>query len=144
MAVEGQLDPKTILVVDDDLSVLTVVKCMLESSDYNVLLANNADVAVRMAERNDLSIDLLLTDVVMPDLNGPDLAQRIQTIRPAIKVLFMSGCTDSDVVRVKVLEHELGFLPKPFTSDSLLETVQRILIAPPPRSFAAKASSRLQ
>lgn len=144
MALEGQLDPKTILVVDDDLSVLTVVKCMLESSDYNVLLANNADVAVRMAERDDLSIDLLLTDVVMPDLNGPDLAQRIQSIRPAIKVLFMSGCTDSDVVRVKVLEHELGFLPKPFTSDSLLETVQRILIASAPRSFAAKASSRLQ
>ena len=144
MAMEGQLDPKTILVVDDDLSVLTVVKCMLESSDYNVLLANNADVAVRMAERDDLSIDLLLTDVVMPDLNGPDLAQRIQAIRPAIKVLFMSGCTDSDVVRVKVLEHELGFLPKPFTSDSLLETVRRILIASPSRSFAAKASSRLQ
>jgi len=144
MAVEGQLDPKTILVVDDDLSVLTVVKCMLESSDYNVLLANNADVAVRMAERDDLSIDLLLTDVVMPDLNGPDLAQRIQAIRPEIKVLFMSGCTDSDVVRVKVLGHEMGFLPKPFTSDSLLETVQRILIAPAPRSFAAKASGRLQ
>ena len=144
MAFEGQLDPKTILVVDDDISVLTVVKCMLESSDYNVLLANNAEVALRMAERDDLSIDLLLTDVIMPDLNGSDLAKRIQAIRPSIKVLFMSGCTDSDVVRVKVLEPEFGFLPKPFTSDSLLDTVQRILIAAPARSFAAKASGRPQ
>ena len=142
MALDGQLDPKTILVVDDDLSVLTVVKCMLESSDYNVLLANNAEVALRMAERDDLSIDLLLTDVIMPDVNGPDLAKRIQAIRPALKVLFMSGCTDSDVVRVKVLEHELGFLPKPFTSDSLLDTVQRVLIAPVLRSFSAKAGTR--
>jgi two-component system, cell cycle sensor histidine kinase and response regulator CckA len=144
MALEGQLDPKTILVVDDDISVLTVVKCMLESSDYNVLLANNAEVALRMAERDDLSIDLLLTDVVMPDVDGPDLAKRIQAIRPSLRVLFMSGCADSDVVRVKVLRHELGFLPKPFTSDSLLDTVQRVLIAPAERSFAAKASGRPQ
>lgn len=144
MAVEGQLDPKTILVVDDDISVLTVVKCMLESKDYNVLLANTAEIALRMAEREDLSIDLLLTDIVMPDVNGPDLAHRIQAIRPGLKVLFMSGCTDSEVVRVKVLEHELGFLPKPFTSDSLLDTVHRALIAPPESSFAAKACGRPQ
>lgn len=144
MALEGQLDSRTILVVDDDISVLTVVKCMLESSDYNVLLANTAEVALRMAERDDLSIDLLLTDVVMPDVNGPELAQRIQALRPALKVLFMSGRTDSEVVRVKVLQSDLGFLPKPFTSDSLLDTVQRILIAPPQRSFAAKATGRPQ
>ncbi len=144
MAVEAQLEPKTILVVDDDLSVLTVVKCMLETSEYNVLLANSADVALRMVERDDLCIDLLLTDVVMPDVNGPDLARRLQAIRPRLKVLFMSGCTDAEVVRVKVLEHELGFLPKPFTSDSLLDSVQRALIAPPERSFAAKACGRPQ
>ena len=144
MAVEGQFEPKTILVVDDDLSVLTVVKCMLESSDYNVLLANTAEAALRMAEREDLSIDLLLTDVVMPDVNGPELAQRIQFIRPALKVLFMSGCTDAEVVRVKVLDPAMGFLPKPFTSDSLLDTVQRALTEPPERSRAAKATGRPQ
>ncbi len=146
MAAHGQVDPKTILVVDDDISVLTVIKCMLESSDYNVLLANNAEVAMRMAEREDLSIDLLLTDVIMPETNGPDLAKSILAIRPALKVLFMSGYADSDVVRVKVLEHALGFLPKPFTSDSLLDTVNRVLIAPAPgpRSLSAVASGRIR
>jgi DNA-binding NtrC family response regulator len=142
MAVDAQSDPKTILVVDDDISVLTVIKCMLESSDYNVLLANNADVALRMAQRHDLSIDLMLTDVMMPDVSGPDLAKQMQVIRPQMKVLFMSGYADSEVVRVKVLDHALGFLPKPFTSDSLLETVKRAIIAP--RSLSAVVGRRPQ
>jgi DNA-binding NtrC family response regulator len=142
MAVDAQSDPKTILVVDDDISVLTVIKCMLESGDYNVLLANNADVALRMAERDDLSIDLMLTDVMMPDVSGPDLAKQVQAICPQMKVLFMSGYADSEVVRVKVLDHALGFLPKPFTSDSLLETVKRAIIAP--RSLSAVVGRRPQ
>ena len=129
-------DPKTILVVDDDLSVLSVIKCMLECGDYNVLMAHNAESALRMADREDLNIDLMLIDVVMPDLTGPDLAERILAIRPHLKVLFMSGCTESDVVRVKILDRALGFLPKPFTSDSLLERVQKVL-SPPARSASA-------
>src|SRR5689334_15507717 len=104
MRFDSQSRPKTILVVDDDLSVLTVVKCMLESSDYDVLLASSADVALRMAERTDLTIDLMLIDVVMPDLSGPYLVDRILAIRPHQTVLFMSGFTDHEVVRVKVLD----------------------------------------
>ena len=120
-------EPKTILVVDDDLSVLSVIKCMLECGEYNVLMAHSAETALRMVERDDLTIDLMLLDVVMPDISGPDLAERILAIRPHLKVLFMSGCTDSEVVRVKILDRALGFLPKPFTSDSLLERVQKVL-----------------
>ena len=120
-------EPKTILVVDDDLSVLSVIKCMLECGEYNVLMAHSAETALRMVERDDLTIDLILLDVVMPDISGPDLAERILAIRPHLKVLFMSGCTDSEVVRVKILDRALGFLPKPFTSDSLLERVQKVL-----------------
>jgi two-component system cell cycle sensor histidine kinase/response regulator CckA len=130
MSFDSQSEAKTILVVDDDLSVLTVIKCMLEGRDYNVLVANSAEVALRMAERNDLTIDLMLIDVVMPDLSGPDLAERILTIRPHQKVLFMSGFTDHEIVRVKVLDRGLSFLPKPFTPDGLLEIVQRVLSAP--------------
>src|SRR5215467_8395729 len=120
-------ESKTILVVDDDLSVLSVIKCMLECGDYNVLIAHSAESALRMVERDDLAIDLMLIDVLMPEITGPDLAERIQAIRPHQKVLFMSGCTESEVVRVKVLDRALGFLPKPFTSDGLLERVQKVL-----------------
>ncbi len=130
-------EPRTILVVDDDLSVLSVIKCMLECGDYNVLIAHSAESAMRMAERDDLSIDLMLMDVMMPDTTGPELAERILALRPHLKVLFMSGYTDSEVVRVKILDRALGFLPKPFTSDSLLERVQKVLSPPPVRAFGA-------
>lgn len=140
-----ELPNKTILVVDDDLSVLSVIKCMLECGDYNVLIAHSAESALRMAEREDLSIDLMLIDVLMPDVTGPDLAERIQAIRPHQKVLFMSGCTESEVVRVKILDRALGFLPKPFTSDSLLDRVQNVLDPPAQRVSAnAAASSSVQ
>lgn len=130
-------EPKTILVVDDDLSVLSVIKCMLEGGEYNVLMAHSAEIALRMAERDDLTIDLMLIDVVMPDVTGPELAERILAFRPHLKVLFMSGCTDSEVVRVKILDRALGFLPKPFTSDSLLERVQNVLGSPAQRALGA-------
>jgi len=104
-----------------------VIKCMLECGDYNVLMAHSAETALRMTERSDLTIDLMLIDVIMPDISGPDLAERILAMRPHLKVLFMSGCTDSEVVRVKILDRSLGFLPKPFTSDGLLERVQKVL-----------------
>src|SRR5713226_2077679 len=137
MTPNPETEAKTILVVDDDLSVLSVIKCMLECGDYSVLIAHSAESALRMAEREDLTIDLMLIDVLMPDVTGPDLAERILTIRPHQKVLFMSGCTDSEVVRVKILDRALGFLPKPFTSDGLLERVQKVLEPIAHRSVAS-------
>ena len=72
-------DPKTILVVDDDLSVLSVIKCMLECGDYNVLMAHNAESALRMADREDLSIDLMLIDG-LPNLRRPVLIELVRVI----------------------------------------------------------------
>src|SRR5216684_7469702 len=137
MQLAKQPKPKAIFVVDDDVSVLTVVKCMLECADYTVLLANNAIAALRIAKDMETTIDLLITDVIMPDMQGPDLAERMLAFRPELKVLFMSGYADSDVVRIKVLDRNLGFLPKPFAPDGLLETVERILAMPTARTMAA-------
>jgi len=140
MALNQQPAPKMILVVDDEVSVLSVVKCMLECDAYNVLLANSAEAALRIINRKDILIDLMLTDVVMPDINGRELAERVVAIRPYIKILFMSGYTDSEVVRVKVLEHTSGFLPKPFTTADLQNQVQKVLAAPLHRSAVAGAN----
>src|SRR5260370_20120595 len=88
----------------------------------------------------------MLIDVVMPDLSGPDLGEHILAIRPNQKVLFMSGFTNHEVVRVKVLDRGLRFLPKPFTPDGLLEAVQMVLSAPAQisdfRHFVTRAALR--
>jgi len=122
--------PEQILVVDDDISVLTVMKCMLECYDYSVLLAETAEAALRLAANQHLVIDLLITDIVMPAVQGPELADRMLALRPEIKVLYMSGYADSEVVRFKVLDPSVSFLPKPFTTDGLIETVERALRGP--------------
>ena len=122
-----ETDQRTILVVDDDLSVLGVIRAMLETGEYNVLLAHSAEIALHFAQRDDLRLDLMLVDVMMPDMTGPELAEKILNVRPHLKVLFMSGFADSEVVRVKVLDRALGFLPKPFTSDGLIERVTKVL-----------------
>ena len=118
---------KTILVVDDDLSVLGVIKCMLECGGYNVLMAHSKETALRMAEREDLTIDLMLLDETLPDISGPDLAESILATHANTKVIFMSDGTDSEVVHT---ERTIVLLPKPFTSDNLLERVQNALSYP--------------
>src|SRR6266705_2890100 len=105
---------KTILVVDDDFSVLTAIKCMLEASHDNVLLARTADVAISIAQRKGV-IDLLLMDVVMSNVSGPDLAETILALHPSAKVLFLSSYGGSDVlgeghveVSVQILQNYLS------------------------------------
>ncbi len=115
---------KAILVVDDNFSVLTVIKSMLEIDDFNVLTARSAEVAISIAERKGV-IDLVLIDVVMPHVSGPDLVAKILAIHPTAKVLFMSGYCETDILPESV--RMFGLLPKPFTSSLLRERIDQML-----------------
>jgi YesN/AraC family two-component response regulator len=92
-----------------------------------VLEAADGRAALQVAAAHDAPIHLLLTDVVMPDVNGPDLANRLTAVRPEMKVLFMSGYTDDAVVRHGILSEGIAYLQKPFTPRVLAGKVRSVL-----------------
>jgi DNA-binding NtrC family response regulator len=124
----------TILAVDDDSAVLQLVGAVLESSGYRVLSAGGGWKAIELYENCGERIDLLLTDVVMPDLTGPVLAERLRARQPDLHVLFISGAHDADMLQRFITQRGFALLPKPFSMDSLLRGVQDALR---PWTFAA-------
>ncbi|MHB8416538.1 MAG: PAS domain S-box protein [Myxococcales bacterium] len=117
---------ETILLVEDEDGVRAAVRAVLRRAGYQVLDVPNAGEALLLCERNAEAIHLLLTDVVMPKMSGPELASRLQTLRPGLKILCMSGYTGE-----AVLHHGLGvdvaFIQKPIIPASLLEKVREVL-----------------
>jgi two-component system cell cycle sensor histidine kinase/response regulator CckA len=109
---------QTVLVVEDAEGLRELTKRLLERQGYTVLIAANADEARRLFDEHP-SIDLLLTDVVMPGPSGPDLVKQLVATRPALKVIYMSGYTDETIVHHGVLDAGILFLHKPFSSESL-------------------------
>src|SRR2546426_11089027 len=105
---------KTVLVVDDERDVLILLKLILETHGYRALLACGAEAALRLLRQDELMVDLLLTDVLMPGMNGTDLARAGRELRPGLPILFMSGFVDTDAVRLKVWDDAIRFLKKPF------------------------------
>jgi two-component system cell cycle sensor histidine kinase/response regulator CckA len=120
---------ETILLVEDDDQVRTVTSGLLQRNGYQVIEARNAGEALLQSERQE-HIDLLLSDVVMPRMSGPELAKRLALTRPDMKVLCMSGYTDDSIVRHGVLEATMAFLQKPITMASLTAKVREVLDAP--------------
>ncbi len=119
--------PAVVLVVEDEASVLRLVRRVLESEGMVVLSAQGAEEALLLSSQHGGVIDLLLTDVVMPGLNGLELAQRVMAERPQMHVLFMSGYADNAVVQRDVIDAGRPFLQKPFAPDRLLARVRAVL-----------------
>ena len=116
---------ETILVVEDEDAVRSIVGTVLQRRGYEVLEAASASEAMEIFEKRSGSIDLLLTDVVMPGMNGPALAQRLVALQPALRVLFMSGYTD--IATLAIGHPHIGFLRKPFETTQLTDAVARML-----------------
>jgi two-component system cell cycle sensor histidine kinase/response regulator CckA len=117
----------TVLLVEDDAAVRRVIRHMLVEQRHEVLEAGSAPEAIQVAGAHPGRIDLLLTDVVMPQTNCDDLVSQLQTNRPEMKVILVSGYSDDVLRQYGVNESVSNFLPKPFTAEKLAAKIREVL-----------------
>jgi DNA-binding NtrC family response regulator len=122
-----EINPRTVLVVDDENDILILLKLILESHGYRALLAHGAMDALQLLGQDDLKVDLLLTDIVMPGMDGMDFARISRKLRPGLPILFMSGFVDTDAVRLKIWDDGVRFLRKPFTKETIVGNICELL-----------------
>jgi CheY-like chemotaxis protein len=120
---------ETVLLVEDEPAILNMTTKMLERQGYTVLAASAPGEALRLAEEHSGEIHLLMTDVVMPEMNGRDLAQNLFSLHPNLKALFMSGYTANVIAHHGVLDEGVDFIQKPFSVKTLAEKVREVLDA---------------
>ncbi len=118
---------ETILLVEDEQAVRTVATRVLRNQGYFVLPACNGEEALSLADQVSGAIDLVLTDVIMPDMAGPAMVHQIHEKWPGIRVIYMSGYAQNDKIRAEMADRDTSFLQKPFSADSLLLTVREVL-----------------
>jgi signal transduction histidine kinase/ActR/RegA family two-component response regulator len=121
---------ETILLVEDDAPILEMTARMLETHGYTVMAASTPTAAISLAGAHHGEIHLLLTDVVMPGMNGRDLARNLLAVRPRLRQLFMSGYTSNVIAHHGVLEDGVAFIQKPFSSEALAAKVREALDRP--------------
>ncbi|WP_457552170.1 PAS domain S-box protein [Desulfobacula sp.] len=116
-----------ILLVEDDLPILTLTEKILVGLGYEVLPTVNPNLAINMAQKHAGKLHLLLTDVIMPEMNGRELAERLQSLFPGLKSIFMSGYTANVIAHQGVLDKGLHFIQKPFSKRDLANIVRKVL-----------------
>jgi CheY-like chemotaxis protein len=125
---------EAILLVEDDAGVRGVALRILQGQGYRVLQASNGDEALRILKAQGASVDLLLTDVVMPQMGGRELAERVRALIPAIKVLYTTGYTDDVVLQHRLVQHDVRLIQKPYTRETLGRKVRAVLDELPVRA----------
>jgi len=123
---KAEATAETILVVDDNPGVLKVVADILERAGFHVIAVESGDAALRQAEANR-RIDLLLSDIDMPNISGPDLGQMLKTARPELRVMLMSGGASGNLL---VLNYGWAYIQKPFVAQKLVQMVTHVLHSP--------------
>jgi DNA-binding response OmpR family regulator len=118
---------ENILLVEDALPLKKLAQTFLEAAGFKVLSAGSGEEALQVAARSGVTFDLLLTDVVMPGMNGRMLAEQLQPRQPGMKVLYMSGYTDTFIAGHGVLDPGTHLLHKPFTEDVLIQKAREVL-----------------
>jgi CheY-like chemotaxis protein len=118
---------ETILVVEDEASILKLTRKILQGMGYTVFTANTPQQAIALAEGHAGRIHMVITDVVMPEMSGRDLADRLHSLDADIKFLFMSGYTANAIIHRGVLDEGIAFIQKPFTRKRLAAKVQEVL-----------------
>jgi DNA-binding NtrC family response regulator len=118
------LEPRTILLIDDEQSVRSIVMKILKRAGFKVLEAESGEAALKIAESHTGTIDLVVTDLHMPGLTGPEVVKKLATLRPGLKVLFMSGYAEHDVVARTGVPGGANFLHKPFSGQELTTAVK--------------------
>jgi two-component system cell cycle sensor histidine kinase/response regulator CckA len=125
---------ETILLVDDDDSVRGLIQTVLLERGYTVLVASSGWDALRLAQEHGGKIDLLVTDVIMPGMDGPELAETFASLRAEMRVLFVSGYTADALNASRFPAHPARLLPKPFSPGELAHRVREVLDADRPAS----------
>lgn len=118
---------ETVLLVEDEASILAMGKTILERYGYTVLANQSPGEALKMAQNHPGPLHLLITDIVMPEMNGKDLRERLEALKPAIKCIFISGYTADVIAHQGILEEGVHFLQKPFSVKGLVEKVRDVL-----------------